>query len=799
MDYPNSQIKQEELKIVNELCLEYSIDKEAFFKRCEASNINPLQYEFETNLSIRACLYAFSKGRCDPDFWFNKEKALRANEDFNKSCKKYKVDPSDYDKIYGRSASKCKQAILEDNFDEAYWFTDKSARYQLNKNKFNQMLIDRGVDPSTYEKTYRRNRFDALILLDQNIEIDISFWLTLGDNPNRQEAIDLFDEELNRRNITKEKFDSVYGGREKVIQELMWGHHLRYENYFSNRVFSARGVKRLKAHEEADQEFERLLKKYNIKGDYGKFTGRKKKDCIKAIASVEEIDENYWFSKRSKRLQENRTVFLKFLKEEGIDITSYESEYRRRIYNAVIQMEKDGDNFNFEDWIKIGRASSRQEIKERVGDLLKNKKLTPEDYRKTYGRPIDSICRELWYEFDKRYQNFYEERVFVNRKETTEEQFATICYKHNFDAQDYHWYIRRNRDKCLDALQSNDFDELFWFTPYTNRAKNFLDDCLHESISEGTSSQLFETLESARFHNYVHYRIIANKVLSPDFSKKLQVIWEANRKEKQDEVNRSPEELQEIIFKYKQENKSRFKNISDAKPVKYVTATKGTELERSALQSRQINEKKLSEKGLFRQSIEWHNEGVAETSICIRCGYKTDKIGSFRRVFAKIAGVKLAPLDRMIKQVQESEKMMKIPFNMQDLDPTGTSVVTSSRAKIKTTSNTLKREKTFRESILNVHGSKCSCCSISIKELVEAAHIVPVSSGGSDSYQNGIPLCPTHHRAFDKHLFTFAPFTKEVIYAEGSSKEVIGIAEDKLHANISDQALIHRLELFQEG
>jgi putative restriction endonuclease len=34
--------------------------------------------------------------------------------------------------------------------------------------------------------------------------------------------------------------------------------------------------------------------------------------------------------------------------------------------------------------------------------------------------------------------------------------------------------------------------------------------------------------------------------------------------------------------------------------------------------------------------------------------------------------------------------------------------------------------------------------------VVEAAHIRPVEDGGPDDLTNGLALCPTHHRLFDK-------------------------------------------------
>jgi len=41
------------------------------------------------------------------------------------------------------------------------------------------------------------------------------------------------------------------------------------------------------------------------------------------------------------------------------------------------------------------------------------------------------------------------------------------------------------------------------------------------------------------------------------------------------------------------------------------------------------------------------------------------------------------------------------------------------------------------------HGAKCAVCGI--EDIVEVHHIVPLRSGGADSPENSILLCPNHH------------------------------------------------------
>jgi putative restriction endonuclease len=54
---------------------------------------------------------------------------------------------------------------------------------------------------------------------------------------------------------------------------------------------------------------------------------------------------------------------------------------------------------------------------------------------------------------------------------------------------------------------------------------------------------------------------------------------------------------------------------------------------------------------------------------------------------------------------------------------------------------------------MSQYGHKCGVCDIRHPQLLKAAHIRGKSERGSDDWRNGIPLCATHHDAFDSHLF----------------------------------------------
>lgn len=58
----------------------------------------------------------------------------------------------------------------------------------------------------------------------------------------------------------------------------------------------------------------------------------------------------------------------------------------------------------------------------------------------------------------------------------------------------------------------------------------------------------------------------------------------------------------------------------------------------------------------------------------------------------------------------------------------------------------------FRKKVLGAYSNKCCFCSLQLN-ITEAAHILPVSQEmSSDKVQNGICLCPNHHKAYDYGL-----------------------------------------------
>jgi putative restriction endonuclease len=62
------------------------------------------------------------------------------------------------------------------------------------------------------------------------------------------------------------------------------------------------------------------------------------------------------------------------------------------------------------------------------------------------------------------------------------------------------------------------------------------------------------------------------------------------------------------------------------------------------------------------------------------------------------------------------------------------------------------------------YGCRYAVCSLSVPEVLDAAHIVPDRHEGSYDPRNGLVLCAVHHRAFDAGLFAIEPNTLALHY-----------------------------------
>lgn len=84
-------------------------------------------------------------------------------------------------------------------------------------------------------------------------------------------------------------------------------------------------------------------------------------------------------------------------------------------------------------------------------------------------------------------------------------------------------------------------------------------------------------------------------------------------------------------------------------------------------------------------------------------------------------------------------------------------------------------QKRFSFQVFKQFGRQCAVCAIRHPALLKAAHIRGIEDNGSDDWRNGIPLCGTHHDAFDAFLFGIEPETLALHTRAGVSTSEIGL------------------------
>jgi len=102
------------------------------------------------------------------------------------------------------------------------------------------------------------------------------------------------------------------------------------------------------------------------------------------------------------------------------------------------------------------------------------------------------------------------------------------------------------------------------------------------------------------------------------------------------------------------------------------------------------------------------------------------------------------------------------------------------RGRTSSSRTSRRNQPQFRFQILRQFGHQCAVCAIRHPRLLIAAHIRGVEDNGSDDWRNGIPLCGTHHNAFDAFLFGIDPETLALRTREGVSASDIGLGSTRL-------------------
>ena len=93
-----------------------------------------------------------------------------------------------------------------------------------------------------------------------------------------------------------------------------------------------------------------------------------------------------------------------------------------------------------------------------------------------------------------------------------------------------------------------------------------------------------------------------------------------------------------------------------------------------------------------------------------------------------------------------------------------------------------QRDPRFKFEVLKRYAGKCPLTGISVKPMVDAAHVVEVKDGGSDAVSNGMLLEKGVHAAFDSHLWAIHPDSLVIVTRRGGpSRADMGITVDQLN------------------
>ena len=96
-------------------------------------------------------------------------------------------------------------------------------------------------------------------------------------------------------------------------------------------------------------------------------------------------------------------------------------------------------------------------------------------------------------------------------------------------------------------------------------------------------------------------------------------------------------------------------------------------------------------------------------------------------------------------------------------------------AKRKQSNSKKRSQAAFRAAVLSRYGEKRCCLCDAPPEVIEAAHIVPVSDDGSDWGGNGLLLCRNHHALYDLGKWCLDPEQLKVVPASGQDLSTLQV------------------------
>ncbi|MGA8890238.1 MAG: HNH endonuclease [Anaeromyxobacteraceae bacterium] len=118
----------------------------------------------------------------------------------------------------------------------------------------------------------------------------------------------------------------------------------------------------------------------------------------------------------------------------------------------------------------------------------------------------------------------------------------------------------------------------------------------------------------------------------------------------------------------------------------------------------------------------------------------------------KVFLIDFGPTPQVPQPIPEPEA----PFALEAEGKTGTAQI-----------ETRLGQQRFKIECIAYYGASCAVCGLSIRQLLDGAHIRPKKEKGSDDPRNGLILCAIHHRAYDAGFFSVEPDSFQIRTLEG--------------------------------
>lgn len=140
-----------------------------------------------------------------------------------------------------------------------------------------------------------------------------------------------------------------------------------------------------------------------------------------------------------------------------------------------------------------------------------------------------------------------------------------------------------------------------------------------------------------------------------------------------------------------------------------------------------------------------------------------------------------------VADYDDDSRLFLIEFGEEPSDGVDVSIADSpfqvqvARKRTRSAIERAERDPGFKFQVHKRFHGRCAVTGISVSEMLEAAHVVPVARGGSDDPRNGLLLTADLHRAFDAWLWAINPEDRSIMTRpQGPTLQAMGKLPERL-------------------